>query len=108
MPRTNRDSLQATYLNDLRRQRLTVTVYLVTGLKQIGTLESFDQHALLLRHGGTMELIYKHMVASIMPAAKAQPELAAPSTKRAVKPSTPIATPVIIRKVPRRTIVREG
>lgn len=45
MTRSKIDTVQATYLNDLRKQRMSVVVYLVTGVGQAGKIESFDQHA---------------------------------------------------------------
>jgi host factor-I protein len=108
MARTNNDALQATYLNDLRKQRMTVTMYLVNGMKQMGMIESFDQHAVLLRQGTSTQLIYKHMVASVMPAAKAQQVSVSIPVKPAVMRSEPKQVPVVTRKAPRRTIVREG
>lgn len=108
MTRSKIDTVQATYLNDLRKQRMTVTAYLVNGMKQTGMIESFDQHAVLLRQGTSTQLLYKHMVASIMPAAKAHPISASTPMKPAVMRTEPKQVPVVTRKAPRRTIVREG
>lgn len=107
------DILQASFLNDLRKQRMSVIVYLVSGVKQAGMIESFDQHVLSLRLGSSTQLIYKHTIASIVPAAKAIP--ASPSVSprarnaggRANTTVTPV-TPVILRKAPRRALTREG
>jgi len=107
MTRSKIDSIQATYLNDLRKQRLTVMVYLVNGMKQIGMIESFDQHAVLLRQGTSTQLIYMHMIASIVPAAKAQAIPASIPVKPTVVRSEPKLVPVVTRKSPRRTIVLE-
>lgn len=106
MARSNSDALQASYLNDLRKQRMTVTVYLTTGSPQTGMIESFDQHAVQLRQGETTELIYKHIIASIMPATKAQRTSSSPPAKGIVRRQEPPAVPVITRKATRRTIVR--
>jgi host factor-I protein len=108
MTRSKIDSIQATYLNDLRKQRMTVMVYLVNGMKHIGMIESFDQHAVLLRQGTNTQFLYKHMVASIMPTAKAQPMSAYTPVKHPVIRSESKQVPVVTRKAPRRTIVREG
>ncbi|KRB74241.1 RNA chaperone Hfq [Noviherbaspirillum sp. Root189] len=107
MARNKSDTVQGQYLNDLRRQRMTVMVYLVSGMKQVGMIESFDQHAVLLRHGASMQFIYKHMIASIMPAAKALPALSSPSVKRGVSRPEHSSAPVFTRKVLRRTVIRE-
>jgi host factor-I protein len=107
MSRTSNDALHATYLNDLRKQRMTVMVYLVNGMKQIGLIKSFDQHSLLMRQMTSVQLLYKQMIASVIPAPKA---LGAQPTRSAQRPaarSEPNAVPVIVRKVSRRTIVRD-
>ncbi|NEX62568.1 RNA chaperone Hfq [Noviherbaspirillum sp. 17J57-3] len=110
MARDNGNTLQSTYLNDLRKQHTTVVIYLVSGIKQTGVIESFDQHAVLLRHGTGNQLIYKHTIASVMPAAKAMPALASPTASRPAlraEPQARPAAPVVIRKVTRRIIERE-
>jgi len=107
MSRTNNDGLQATYLNDLRKQRMTVLVYLVNGMKQTGWIESFDQHSLLMRQGTSKQLLYKHMIASVVPAPKALPAQLTRPAQRPASRSEPNAAPVIVRKVSRRTIVRD-
>jgi RNA chaperone Hfq len=38
--------LQGTYLNDLRKQRRLVQVYLVSGVRMSGLIVSFDQYVL--------------------------------------------------------------
>ncbi|KRB85166.1 RNA chaperone Hfq [Noviherbaspirillum sp. Root189] len=107
MVRNKSDTVQGQYLNDLRRQRMTVMLYLVNGMKQVGMIESFDQHAVLLRHGASMQFVYKHMIASIMPAAKALPARSSPSVNPSMSRPEPSSAPVSIRKVARRTIIRE-
>ncbi|MEC4723754.1 RNA chaperone Hfq [Noviherbaspirillum sp. CPCC 100848] len=107
MTRSNKDLVQATFLNDLRKQRMSVVVYLVTGVGQAGKIDSFDQHAVLLRHGDSVQLIYKHMISSIMPGTKPLPALASSPVQRTVKRPDANSVPVVTRKVSRRTIVRD-
>lgn len=64
------DVLQTTYLNDLRKQHISVVVYLVSGVSHAGKIDSFDQHTILLRHGDSVQLIYKYTIASIKTAPK--------------------------------------
>ena len=45
-------SLQDPYLNALRRERVPVAIYLVSGIKLQGQIESFDQFVILLRSCG--------------------------------------------------------
>ena len=107
MARNQSDTVQGQYLNELRRQRMTVMVYLVSGMKQVGMIESFDQHAILLRHGAGMQFIYKHMIASIVPAAKALPALSSPPAKRSVSRPQVSSASTFTPKISRRTIIRE-
>ncbi|MEC4722850.1 RNA chaperone Hfq [Noviherbaspirillum sp. CPCC 100848] len=79
----------------------------MTGVGQSGKIESFDQHAVLLRHGDSVQLIYKHMISSIMPGTKPQTAQASNPAKRTVKRPDANSGPVVTRKVPRRTIVRD-
>ncbi|MFC6571578.1 RNA chaperone Hfq [Pseudomonas brassicacearum] len=43
-------SLQDPYLNTLRKEKVGVSIYLVNGIKLQGTIESFDQFVILLKH----------------------------------------------------------
>ena len=59
-------SLQDPFLNALRRERVTVAVYLVNGIKLQGTIESFDQFVVLLRNQ-VSQMVYKHAISTIVP-----------------------------------------
>lgn len=55
------------FLNKLRDDEISVTVFLVNGVKLQGIITSFDNEVLLLRRDGHTQLIYKHAVSTIMP-----------------------------------------
>ena len=59
--------IQEPYLNDLRKMRRTVVIYLVNGVKLSGRIASFDQHTLALE-GRDQQVINKHAIATVMPA----------------------------------------
>lgn len=101
------NKLQASYLNDLRKQRMSVQIYLISGVRLTGTIESFDQFALMLRYGSETELVYKHMISSIMPATKSLSASPTPRAAQAVRHAEPSASPLVIRKVTRRTTNRD-
>ena len=54
-------------MNKLRDDEISVTVFLVNGVKLQGIITSFDNEVLLLRRDGHTQLIYKHAVSTIMP-----------------------------------------
>ena len=60
-------SLQDHFLNSVRRSKLSVTIFLVKGVKLQGVITWFDAFSLLLRREGSSQLVYKHSISTIMP-----------------------------------------
>lgn len=60
-------NVQEDFLNDLRKNKISVTVFLVNGVKLQGIITWFDETSLLLRRDGHTQLIYKHAISTIMP-----------------------------------------
>jgi|TARA_Y100000310_G_scaffold320253_1_gene376506 host factor-I protein len=59
-------SLQDPFLNALRKDRIPVAIYLVSGIKLQGQIESFDQFVILLRNS-VSQMIYKHAISTVVP-----------------------------------------
>lgn len=68
-------NVQEDFLNDLRKNKISVTVFLVNGVKLQGIITWFDNFSLLLRRDGHTQLIYKHAVSTIMPGTPVNIEL---------------------------------
>jgi host factor-I protein len=60
-------SLQDCFLNLLHAEGMSVSMYLVNGIKLQGHIESFDQYVILLRNTVTLQMVYKHAVSTIVP-----------------------------------------
>jgi host factor-I protein len=58
-------SQQSDFLNTARKERKRVAVYLVSGIRLVGTIESFDQFLLLLRTPTGIQTVYKHAISTI-------------------------------------------
>jgi host factor-I protein len=58
--------IQDTFLNAARKDRLSVTIYLVSGVKLSGRIRSFDKYALVLESGNQEQLIYKHAISTVV------------------------------------------
>jgi len=58
--------IQDTFLNAARKDRLSVTIYLVSGVKLSGRIRSFDKYALILESGNQEQLIYKHAISTVV------------------------------------------
>ena len=64
---SSQSNLQDTFLNSVRKSKNPVTLFLVNGVKLQGVITWFDNFSVLLRREGTMQLVYKHAISTIMP-----------------------------------------
>lgn len=76
-------NIQDGFLNTARRERSTVTIYLLNGAKISGRIKSFDKFSLLLESGQQDQLIFKHAISTITYARRPTGELRAPSQQAA-------------------------
>jgi len=67
-----KQNLQDTFLNQLRKSRTSVTIFLVNGVKLQGIVTWFDNFCVLLRRDGHSQLVYKHAISTIMPSQPVQ------------------------------------
>jgi host factor-I protein len=61
-------SVQDVFLNNIRKSKMPVTVFLVNGVKLQGIITWFDNFSVLLRRDAHSQLVYKHAISTIMPA----------------------------------------
>ena len=64
---SSQSNLQDTFLNSVRKSKNPVTLFLVNGVKLQGNITWFDNFSVLLRRDGTVQLVYKHAISTIMP-----------------------------------------
>ncbi len=62
-------NLQDVFLNHVRKNKTPVTVFLINGVKLQGVITWFDNFSVLLRRDGHSQLVYKHAISTVMPAA---------------------------------------
>ena len=65
-------NLQDVFLNNIRKNKTSVTVFLINGVKLQGIVTWFDNFCVLLRRDGQSQLVYKHAISTIMPSAPVQ------------------------------------
>ncbi|RJP33968.1 MAG: RNA chaperone Hfq [Candidatus Omnitrophota bacterium] len=65
-------NIQDSFLNQARRERISLDIHLVDGTDLHGKISAFDNFTIILMNDEREEqyLIYKHAVATIMPGAK--------------------------------------
>ena len=60
-------NLQDAFLNQARRERLNVTMFLMNGFQLHGVVKGFDGFTVVLDSEGRQQLIYKHAISTIVP-----------------------------------------
>jgi len=64
---TKSQILQEPFLNALRKEKMSVSIYLVNGIKLQGQVDSFDQYVIILKNT-VNQMVYKHAISTIVPA----------------------------------------
>jgi host factor-I protein len=59
-------NLQDNYLNQLRKEKIPVVIYLTNGVRLKGLIKGFDNFVILLKENA-QSLIYKHAISTIVP-----------------------------------------
>lgn len=60
-------SVQDVFLNKIRKEKMSVTVFLINGVKLQGVVTWFDNFSMLLKRESHIQLVYKHAISTIMP-----------------------------------------
>jgi host factor-I protein len=59
-------NIQDTFLNTVRKDKSTITIYLVSGVKLTGKIRSFDKYSVLLENNAQEQLIFKHAISTVV------------------------------------------
>lgn len=59
--------MQDVFLNTLRKNNISVTVFLMNGFQLKGLIKSYDNYTVLLETDGKQQLIYKHAISTYVP-----------------------------------------
>lgn len=60
-------NLQDVFLNQARKDRIPVTIYLTNGFQFKGMVKGFDNYIVILDCDGKQNLVYKHAISTIIP-----------------------------------------
>lgn len=81
-------NIQDSFLNNARKEKGVITLYLLSGVKLSGRIKSFDKYSLVLETNIQEQLIFKHAISTVVIARPATPpyagiQSAAPATAAA-------------------------
>ncbi len=62
------NNLQDIFLNNARKDKIHVSIFLVNGVQLKGYVKGFDSFTVVLDSEGRQQLIYKHAISTISPA----------------------------------------
>lgn len=60
-------NLQDSFLNQVRKENVPVSIHLVNGFQLKGNVKGFDNFTIILDSMGKQQLVYKHAVSTITP-----------------------------------------
>ena len=60
-------NIQDTFLNQLRKENIPVTVYLTNGFQIRGMIKAFDNFTIIIDSEGRQQMVYKHAISTFTP-----------------------------------------
>lgn len=60
-------NIQDAFLNYMRKNKISVTVFLLNGVKITGIISCFDQSCIVMKREGYTQLIYKNAISTFSP-----------------------------------------
>jgi host factor-I protein len=67
-------NIQDSFLNTARKDKATITLYLLSGVKLTGRIRSFDKYSVVLETNNQEQLIFKHAISTVVMAKPHGPE----------------------------------
>ena len=59
-------NIQDSFLNNARKEKTVLTIYLMSGVKLSGRIKSFDKYSLVLETNSQEQLIFKHAISTVV------------------------------------------
>ena len=67
-------NIQDSFLNNARKDKCNITIYLLSGVKLTGRIRSFDKYSVVLETNNQEQLIFKHAISTVVMARSAHAE----------------------------------
>jgi len=66
-------NIQDSFLNNARKEKTSVTIYLLGGVRLNGRIKSFDKYSLILESNSQEHLVFKHAISTVVTGRAAHP-----------------------------------
>lgn len=60
-------NLQDAFLNQVRKENMPVTIFLVNGFQLKGLIKGFDNFTVIMESEGKQMMVYKHAISTVSP-----------------------------------------
>ena len=71
-------NIQDSFLNNARKDKIALTIYLMSGVKLSGRIKSFDKYSLVLETNNQEQLIFKHAISTVVTQRASHPYVGSP------------------------------
>lgn len=61
-------NLQDLFLNQARKEKIALTIFLMNGVQLKGYVKGFDSYVVVLEVDSKQQMVYKHAISTIIPA----------------------------------------
>ena len=61
-------NLQDIFLNEVRKDHISIVIFLISGYQIKGFVKGFDNYTIVMDSDGKQQMIYKHAISTIIPA----------------------------------------
>jgi host factor-I protein len=89
-------NIQDSFLNNARKDKGLVTIYLLSGVKLSGRIKSFDKYSLVLETSNQEQLIFKHAISTVVTTRAVQQQHSSPHSSNHQTAAAPAQQPVAI------------
>jgi len=66
MEKLAQQNIQEAFLNNARKDKTFLTIYLMSGVKLSGRIKSFDKYSVILEAANQEQLIFKHAISTVV------------------------------------------
>jgi host factor-I protein len=66
MEKLTQQNIQEAFLNNARKDKIFLTIYLMSGVKLSGRIKSFDKYSVILEASNQEQLIFKHAISTVV------------------------------------------
>jgi host factor-I protein len=86
-------NIQEAFLNNARKEKTFLTIYLMSGVKLSGRIKSFDKYSVILETNNQEQLIFKHAISTVVVSRPVHAPMGAHASAGSSAPGVPVPSP---------------